>query len=95
MGRPYLGHIIRGRGIPPPPTDLGHFHENMVELWIVIEGELDFLVEGEPLVTGTVGDVVQAPNERWHRASFHGDGYGHAAGDYTAQQGRPASLLAA
>jgi mannose-6-phosphate isomerase-like protein (cupin superfamily) len=68
-------HIIRGRGVPtPPPTDLGHFHENMVELWIVLEGTLDFLVEGEPLVTGTVGDVVHASNERWHRASFHGDG---------------------
>jgi mannose-6-phosphate isomerase-like protein (cupin superfamily) len=68
-------HIIRGKGIPtPPPTSLGHFHENMVELWIVLEGQLDFLIEGEPLVTGTVGDVVQAPNERWHRASFHGTG---------------------
>jgi len=69
------GHIIRGKGAPtPPPTNLGHFHENMVEMWIVIEGDLDFLIEGEQLVTGTVGDVVQAPNERWHRASFHGTG---------------------
>jgi mannose-6-phosphate isomerase-like protein (cupin superfamily) len=68
-------HIIRGKGIPPPPpTSLGHFHENMVELWIVLEGELDFLIEGEPIVTGTVGDVVHAPNERWHRATFHGTG---------------------
>ena len=68
-------HIIRGKGVPtPPPTSLGHFHENMVEMWIVIEGELDFLIEGEQLVTGTLGDVVQAPNERWHRASFHGTG---------------------
>ena len=41
----------------------------MVELWIVLEGQLDFLIEGEPLVTGTVGDVIQAPNERWHRAT--------------------------
>jgi hypothetical protein len=40
----------------------------MVELWIVFEGQLDFLIEGEPLVTGTVGDEIQAPNERWHRA---------------------------
>ena len=68
-------HIIRGKGIPTPPaTSLGHFHENMVELWIVLEGQLDFLIEGEPLVTGTVGDVVLAPNERWHRATFHGTG---------------------
>jgi mannose-6-phosphate isomerase-like protein (cupin superfamily) len=68
-------HIIRGKAIPTPPTtDFGHFHENMVELWIVLEGQLDFLIEGEPLVVGTVGDVVQAPNERWHRATFHGTG---------------------
>ncbi len=69
-------NIIRGKGIPTPtPTSLRHFHENMVELWIVIEGELDFFIEGEQLVTGTVGDVVHAPNERWHRATFHGTGW--------------------
>lgn len=27
---------------------------------IILEGTLDFLIEGEPLITGTVGDVVQA-----------------------------------
>src|SRR5215470_8644447 len=53
---------------------LGHRHENMVELWIVLEGQLDFLIEGEPLVTGTVGDVIQAPNERWHRATSRAPG---------------------
>jgi hypothetical protein len=41
----------------------------MVELWIVLEGQLDSLIEGEPLVTGTLGDVIQALNERWHRAT--------------------------
>lgn len=62
-------HIIRGKRIPTPPdTNLGHFHENIVELWIVLERQLDFLI-GEPLVMGTVGDVIQAPNERWHRAT--------------------------
>jgi quercetin dioxygenase-like cupin family protein len=55
-------------------TNFGHFHENMVELWIILEGQLDFLIEGEPLVTGTVGDVVQAPNERWHRATSRSPG---------------------
>ncbi len=68
-------HIIRGKGISTPPeTNLGHFHENMVELWIVLEGQLDFLIEGEPLVTGTVGDVILAPNERWHRATSRAPG---------------------
>jgi mannose-6-phosphate isomerase-like protein (cupin superfamily) len=68
-------HIIRGRGAPTPPdTNWGHFHENMVEFWVVIEGQLDFLISGEKLVTGDLGDVVFAPNERWHRATFHGTG---------------------
>ena len=68
-------HIIRGKGIQTPPdTNFGHFHENMVELWIILEGQLDFLIEGEQLVTGTVGDVVQAPNERWHRATSRAPG---------------------
>jgi len=45
-------HIIRGKGVQTPPdTNFGHFHENMVELWIVLEGQLDFLIEGEPLRT--------------------------------------------
>ena len=46
----------------------------MVALRIVLEGPLDFLIEGEPLVTGTVGDVIQAPNERWHRATTRAPG---------------------
>jgi len=71
----HTAHIIRGKGIPTPPdTNFGHFHENMVELWIILEGQLAFLIEGEPLVTGTVGDVVQAPNERWHRATSRAPG---------------------
>ena len=45
-------HIIRAKAVQTPPdTNFGHFHENMVELWIVLEGQLDFLIEGEPLRT--------------------------------------------
>ena len=29
------------------------------------------MVAGEKLVTGEVGDIIQAPNERWHRATTH------------------------
>ena len=66
-------HVIRSGPLTqtPPSTSWGHFHENMVEAWVVIEGKLDVLVSGEPLVTGDLGDVIQASNERWHRASTH------------------------
>jgi mannose-6-phosphate isomerase-like protein (cupin superfamily) len=66
-------HVIRGPGAATPPdTNFGHFHENMVEFWIVLEGQLDVLVSGEKLVTGDIGDVILAPEERWHRATTHG-----------------------
>jgi hypothetical protein len=39
---------------------------------VVIEGKLDVLISGEKgLVTGDLGDVIMAPNERWHRATTH------------------------
>jgi mannose-6-phosphate isomerase-like protein (cupin superfamily) len=66
-------HIIRAPALTalPPSTSWGHFHENMVEAWVVLEGRLDVLITSEPLVTGEVGDVIQANNERWHRATCH------------------------
>jgi len=66
-------HVIRAGALTqtPPDTSWGHFHENMVEAWVVLEGKLDVLVSGEKLVTGDVGDIILAANERWHRASTH------------------------
>lgn len=68
-------NVIRGPGIPTPPgTSYGHFHENFAEFWVVMEGKLDFLIQGVPLITANVGDIVFAPEERWHRATSAGDG---------------------
>jgi mannose-6-phosphate isomerase-like protein (cupin superfamily) len=68
-------NVIRAPGIPtPPPTSWGHFHENFAEFWVVMEGKLDFLIEGEPLIAANVGDIVFAPEERWHRATSAGTG---------------------
>ena len=68
-------NVIRTPGIPTPPaTSWGHFHENFAEFWVVMEGKLDFLIEGEPLITADVGDIVFAPEERWHRATSAGNG---------------------
>ena len=64
-------HIIRAPAIKqlPPDTSWGHFHENMVEAWVVIEGNLSVLISGKGVVAGELGDVIQANNERWHRAT--------------------------
>ena len=67
-------HIIRAGALKevPPSTSWGHFQENMVEAWVVIEGSLDVLISGEKnIVTGQLGDVIMVPNERWHRATTH------------------------
>jgi quercetin dioxygenase-like cupin family protein len=63
-------HIIRAGALTklPPETSWGHFHENMVEAWVVIEGQLTVLISGVGLVKGETGDVIQANSERWHRA---------------------------
>ncbi len=44
----------------------------MVEAWVVIEGALDVKISGvDGIVSGTLGDVIQANEERWHRATSH------------------------
>jgi mannose-6-phosphate isomerase-like protein (cupin superfamily) len=71
----YVTILRSPHGIPtPPPTSKGHFHENFPEIWLVIEGTQQFLVEGEKLVTAHDGDLVATPVGRWHRAEPYGDG---------------------
>ncbi|WP_129780865.1 cupin domain-containing protein [Peristeroidobacter soli] len=70
-----FANIIRGPGQPTPPSSsLGHFHIGYSEFWLVLEGKIDYLIEGLPLFTAEPGDVVYAPQGRWHRASFGGTG---------------------
>jgi mannose-6-phosphate isomerase-like protein (cupin superfamily) len=63
---------IRGMGVPmPPATDLGHFHADMTEFWFVMEGKIDYQIEGlDKPFTAEAGDIVTAAMGRWHRASF-------------------------
>src|ERR1044071_7418119 len=53
----------------PPPTDWGHFHANMPEAWVDVYGRIDVLISGVGLVHGDYGDVINVPEERWHRAT--------------------------
>jgi len=70
-----FANVIRGPGAPPaPPTNLGHFHVDYSEFWFILEGKVDYLIEGEPLFTAEQGDIVYAPMGRWHRASWGGTG---------------------
>jgi mannose-6-phosphate isomerase-like protein (cupin superfamily) len=70
-----FANIIRGPGTPPPPaSNFGHFHVGYSEFWFVLEGKIDYLIEGVPFFTAEQGDIVYAPQGRWHRASFGGTG---------------------
>ena len=68
--------ILRSmNGVPTPADNVwGHFHANFPEIWLIVEGTQQFLVEGEKLVTVKDGDLVGAPTGRWHRAMPFGDG---------------------
>jgi len=70
-------NIIRSQGVPTPsPDNFGHFHENFAEFWLIMEGKEEFLIEGVPLIKAEYGDIVFAPEERWHRALAAGTGMG-------------------
>lgn len=58
----------------PPDSDKGHFHIGTSEFWFILEGEVNFLIEGVPYFTAAQGDVVYAPPGRWHRATSGGAG---------------------
>ena len=67
--------LIRGEGIPrPPDTDRGHMHIDYGELWLILEGKTDYLIEGLPFFTADEGDVVYVPAGRFHRPTFGGAG---------------------
>ncbi len=71
----YVTILRSAKGVPTPADNVwGHFHANFPEIWLIIEGTQQFLVEGEKLVTVTDGDLVAAPTGRWHRAMPYGDG---------------------
>jgi mannose-6-phosphate isomerase-like protein (cupin superfamily) len=71
----YVTILRSAKGVPTPPDNVwGHFHANFPEIWLIIEGTQQFLVEGEKLVTVTDGDLVAAPTGRWHRAMPFSEG---------------------
>jgi mannose-6-phosphate isomerase-like protein (cupin superfamily) len=68
-------NIIRGPAQQrAPDTNRGHFHMNYDEFWLVLEGKIDYLIEGVPFFTADEGDIVLAPVGRWHRASWSSQG---------------------
>jgi mannose-6-phosphate isomerase-like protein (cupin superfamily) len=60
----------------PPVTDkdLGHFHPQGAEYWIVLGGHIQYKIEGIETFVAEPYDVVYVPKSKWHRARWFGDG---------------------
>lgn len=71
----YDGHTSSNLNIGPPLTALpsdkswGHFHANMQEVWLDVYGSVCALISGVGLVRAEYGDLLNANEERWHRAT--------------------------
>jgi mannose-6-phosphate isomerase-like protein (cupin superfamily) len=70
-----FANIIRGRAqARQPDTARGHFHLDYAEFWFILEGQIDYLIEGLPFFSAQQGDIVYVPKGRFHRASHGGEG---------------------
>lgn len=60
----------------PPVTDadLGHYHPQGAEYWIVLGGHIQYKIEGIETFVAEPYDVVYVPKSKWHRARWFGDG---------------------
>ena len=69
-------NIICGHGedVKPTPGNLGHYHTDFAEIWVVMRGQQSFTIEGLAPFVANQGDVVYAPPKRWHLPVAAGQG---------------------
>ena len=68
-------NVIRGHGMPTPPdSNKGHFHIDYNEFWVIAEGTVDYKMEGMKVLHRQCRRRGLAPQGRWHRASWAGNG---------------------
>lgn len=70
-----FANIIRGMPQADNPKDKGHFHEVSAEFWFILEGTIEYKIEGLETFNATQGDVVYVPKQLWHRAHHGGTGF--------------------
>lgn len=56
------------------PGDLGHYHTDFAEIWVIMRGQQSYDIEGLAPFTAGMGDIVYAPAKRWHRPEPSGEG---------------------
>jgi mannose-6-phosphate isomerase-like protein (cupin superfamily) len=67
-----FANIIIGNYQAPQPGNQGHYHEEGSEFWLIMLGKVRYKIEGLPEFEAEPGDVVYAPRQTWHLASFGG-----------------------
>jgi len=67
-----FANIIIGNYQRPQPGNKGHYHEEGGEFWLVMLGHVRYNIEGLQEFEAEEGDVVYAPRQTWHLASFGG-----------------------
>jgi mannose-6-phosphate isomerase-like protein (cupin superfamily) len=67
-----FANIIMGNYQQPQPGNKGHYHEEGGEFWLVMLGHVRYKIEGLDQFEAEEGDVVYAPRQTWHLASFGG-----------------------
>ena len=67
-----FANIIIGNYQKPQPGNKGHYHEEGSEFWLIMLGKVRYKIEGLPEFEAEPGDVVYAPRQTWHLASFGG-----------------------
>jgi mannose-6-phosphate isomerase-like protein (cupin superfamily) len=72
-----VANIIYGYEKNMPPYDSrnrGHFHTECAEFWLITAGEIQYPIEGQPMIIAREGDVVYVPPFTFHAPRFHGEG---------------------
>jgi quercetin dioxygenase-like cupin family protein len=78
--------------IAPGATFPKHTHPGE-EIIYVLEGSLEYQVEGKPPVTLKAGDVFFVPAETIHAAKNVGSGIGSELATYVVEKGKPLLTL--
>jgi quercetin dioxygenase-like cupin family protein len=78
--------------LAPGVTASAHTHPGE-EIIYVLEGSLEYLVEGEPPVTLKTGDVLFIPAGAVHSAKSVGSGNGAELATYVVDKGKPLLTL--
>ena len=72
-----VSNIIYGyekNGPPYNPKNRGHYHPESSEYWLIMAGQIQYPVEGQPMIIASEGDVVYVPPFTFHAPRFYGEG---------------------